>query len=124
MQLMAQGAGSFELFSYGLLTAAFAILAIGVVWSLTRSISDSYRFLLRLLFTVLIVKIAAAAFFITVFFTLPSRPSIGPTPPATPINDEGQAQTIHETTEIEIKPLSGGRLVVQCEFFIRSNPSI
>ena len=62
MQLMAQGAGSFELFGYGLLTAAFAILAIGVVWSLTRSISDSYRFLLRLLFTVLIVKIAAAAF--------------------------------------------------------------
>ena len=121
MQLMAQGAGSFELFGYGLLTAAFAILAIGVVWSLTRSISDSYRFLLRLLFTVLIVKIAAAAFFITVFFTLPSRPSIGP---ATPINDEGQASTIHETTEIEIKPLSGGRLVVQCEFFIRSNPSI
>ena len=124
MQLMAQGAGSFELFGYGLLTAAFAILAIGVVWSLTRSISDSYRFLLRLLFTVLIVKIAAAAFFITVFFTLPRRPSIGPTPPATPINDEGQAQTIHEMTEIEIQPLTGGPLVVQCEFFIRSNPSI
>ncbi|MEC8800779.1 MAG: hypothetical protein VXX55_08455, partial [Planctomycetota bacterium] len=124
MQLMAQGAGSFELFGYGLLTAAFAILAIGVVWSLTRSISDSYRFLLRLLFTVLIVKIAAAAFFITVFFTLPRRPSIGPTPPATPIHDEGQASTIHEMTEIEIQPLTGGRLVVQCEFFIRSNPSI
>ena len=124
MQLMAQGAGSFELFGYGLLTAAFAILAIGVVWSLTRSISDSYRFLLRLLFTVLIVKIAAAAFFITVVFTLPRRPSIDPTPPVTPINDEGQASTIHETTKIEIQPLSGGRLVVQCEFLIRSNPSI
>ena len=99
MQLMAQGAMSFELLGYGLFTAVFAILAIGVVWSLTRSISDSYRFLLRLLFTVLIVKIAAAAFFITAFFTLPRLPSIGSTPPATPINDEGQALTIRETTE-------------------------
>ena len=99
MQLMAQGARSFELLGYGLFIAAFAILAIGVVWSLTRSISDAYRFLLRLLFTVLIIKIAAAAFFITAFFTLPSPPSIGSTPPATPINDEGQALTIRETTE-------------------------
>ena len=115
MQLLAQGARFFELLGYGLFTSAFAILALGAVWSLTRSISDSYRFLLRLLFAFLIIKIAAATFFVIAFSTLPRVSSLGPPRPTLPINHHDQDSTNRETKEIEIQLLSDGRMVVQGE---------
>lgn len=66
----------FERLGYGLAIASFAILALGVMWRLTQSASQSYRFLFRVLLGSLIVKLAVAIFFLLRFTLLDDRPTI------------------------------------------------
>jgi biopolymer transport protein ExbD len=66
----------FERLGYGLAIAAFAILALGVMWRLTQTASDSYRVLFRILLGSLIVKVAIALFFLLRFTVLVDRSTI------------------------------------------------
>ena len=83
MNGIALSAPFFERLGYGLAIAAFAILALGVMWRLTQSASDSYRFLFRILWGSLIVKMAVATFFL-LRFTLLDAPALAPFQPQTP----------------------------------------
>lgn len=76
MNGIALSAPFFEWVGYGLAIAAFAILAAGVMWRLTQSITPSYRFLFRILLGSLIVKVAVAIFFLMRFTLLTDRPTV------------------------------------------------
>lgn len=83
MNGIALSAPFFERLGYGLAIAAFAILALGVMWRLTQSASDSYRFLFRVLWGSLIVKMAVATFFL-LRFTLLDAATLAPLQPQPP----------------------------------------